>query len=141
MNPYAPPAARVEDAAFETAPALWNPNAAANWSLLFSPAFGSLLVYLNWKAIGNESEAKTAQLLFYVNLAVLALVMGTNFRGIALPWLIAWYFASARRQAKFVREHYGNDYPRKGWGKPLGLAVLALVGCIVVLVAVELAFK
>ena len=43
-NPYAPPTARVDDVATgDAAPALWNPNAAANWSLLFSPAFGAWL--------------------------------------------------------------------------------------------------
>jgi hypothetical protein len=36
-NPYAPPKAQVSDAAEGKQP-IWNPNAAASWRLLFSPA-------------------------------------------------------------------------------------------------------
>jgi curved DNA-binding protein CbpA len=38
--------------------ALWNPNAAANWSLLFPPVFGAWLHAKNSSALGDESEAK-----------------------------------------------------------------------------------
>ena len=51
-NPYAPPKAEVADVGrTEVAPALWNPNAAASWSLLFSPAFGAFLHMKNWQAL------------------------------------------------------------------------------------------
>jgi hypothetical protein len=139
-NPYAPPQARVDDAV-GAAPALWNPNAAANWSLLFSPVFGSLLVYLNWKAIGDEHQTKTAQVWLALSIAVLALSMVLDSRAPALPWLIIWYFSSARKQATFVKERYGNNYPRKRWGKPLGIAALAMLGTILVLAAVSGALK
>lgn len=33
--------------------ALWNPNAAANWSLLFTPLFGAYLHMLNWRSLGE----------------------------------------------------------------------------------------
>lgn len=41
----------------EEAPPLWNPNAAANWSLLFSPVFGALLQMKNWEALGEDDKA------------------------------------------------------------------------------------
>jgi hypothetical protein len=48
-NLYAPPKAQVADIVQgEAAPALWNPGAAASWSLLLSPAFGAFLHMKNW---------------------------------------------------------------------------------------------
>jgi hypothetical protein len=41
----------------DAAPALWNPNAAANWSLLFSPMFGAWLHMKNWAALGEPERA------------------------------------------------------------------------------------
>jgi hypothetical protein len=61
-NPYAPPKAAVEDVVtFEPSPALWNPNAAASWSLLFTPIFGSLLHMKNWQAMGNREKAASSK--------------------------------------------------------------------------------
>jgi hypothetical protein len=54
--------------------------------------------------------------------------------------LIAWYFASARGQAAYVKTHFGDTYPRRGWSKPLAIAVLAflvLVMVMIVLAAVK----
>jgi len=44
VNPYAPPAADLEARELGAVPALWNPNAAEAWSLLFTPIFGSILL-------------------------------------------------------------------------------------------------
>jgi hypothetical protein len=41
-----------------TAPAIWNPNSAANWSLFFTPAFGA---YLN--PVQQHSPMMVAKLL------------------------------------------------------------------------------
>jgi hypothetical protein len=46
-------------------PALWNPNAAAGWSLLFTPAFGAFLHSRNADAMGRHSEAKANKFWFY----------------------------------------------------------------------------
>src|SRR5262245_19635945 len=40
------------------APPLWNPGAAAAWSFLFSPMFGSWLAARNWQALGERAHAK-----------------------------------------------------------------------------------
>lgn len=42
--------------------------------------------------------------------------------------LIGWYAASGRGQMAYVKSKFGNDYPRRGWGKPLLLALLAFIG-------------
>lgn len=41
-------------------PALWSPNAVANWSLVFTPVLGSTLNYLNWKALGEAERGEHA---------------------------------------------------------------------------------
>ena len=55
--------------------------------------------------------------------------------------LIAWYFGSARGQASYVKTHLGNTYPRRGWSKPLGVAVLALIALVVVVTVLALLLK
>lgn len=58
-RPASPAAKRHEQppAVALVAPALWNPNAAANWSLLFSPMFSALLYANNWIALGELQQA------------------------------------------------------------------------------------
>ena len=59
LNPYSPPGAIIDDVM--NAPPLWNPNAAANWSLLFSPAFGAFVHMKNWQALGEPEKAANAK--------------------------------------------------------------------------------
>ena len=51
-------------------------------------------------------------------------------RLIAIGLLFSWYFASARHQTAYVKARFGKTYPRKGWLKPLALAVLAFIGFV-----------
>ena len=142
-NPYAPPRADVADvptaAASGAAPALWNPNAAANWSLLFSPAFGAYLHMLNWRALGDEGKARTSKIFVVctVSLWVVTLLLGmiapdspvmdVLSRVMGLGLLIGWYVTLGRAQAKVVLGRYGKTDPRRGWLKPLGYGVLAVL--------------
>lgn len=112
-NPYAAPDAEVAQVAGD-APALWNPNAAGNWSLLFTPVFGSFLVWKNWQAIG---EARGGLVWFIVSLVLV--LPSILLPGSALLYLIVWYYSSVRPQARFVRDRWGADYPRRPWGVPL----------------------
>ncbi len=136
-NLFAPPKAVVADVADHTAsPAMWNPNAAANWSLLFSPAFGAYLQMKNWEALGDDEKAHNSKMWMVATLAILfgstlfAMVFpeATAIDGLSrlagLILLLSWYFSSGRGQAKYVKAQFGKDYPRKGWSKPLGFAVL-----------------
>jgi hypothetical protein len=74
-NPFAPPKAEVADPLQDgTWPNLWNPGAAANWSLLFSPAFGAFLHMKNWEALGEPAKAAAAKKWVVLTLIVLALL-------------------------------------------------------------------
>jgi len=140
-NPYAAPSARVADAGSEAAPPLWNPNAAASWSLLLTPAFGALLHMLNWRELGEEGKAGAAKGWFIASLVMLVVYLvfaiaqpALDMRYLGFAYLLTWYFAAARGQARYVKDRFGNDYPRKGWGKPLLLGVAAFVGYFLVAV-------
>lgn len=145
FNPYAPPTAEVADVQppVQASPPLWNPNAAASWSLLLTPVFGSVVQMKNWQALGETRRAAASKawaigsLAFFVVMAVVgglladsrALDAVTRLLGFLL--LIVWYYANGKSQQAYVLGKFGTGYPRKGWGKPLLLAVLALVGFIV----------
>jgi len=141
-NPYAPPQADVEtiDRPVAAAPALWNPNAAASWSLLFSPIFGAILHMKNWQALGETQKAATSKAWAIgsaICIAVLALspvfvsdskamdALG-RFSGLAL--LISWYYAVGKSQQTYVMAKFGKTYPRRGWSKPLLAAIGVLLG-------------
>lgn len=145
-NPYAPPKSEVADIQqTAVAPPLWNPNAAANWSLLFSPAFGAFLHMKNWQALGESTKASAAKtwavvsLSLILGLSALSALAPTSSpfasmpRSVGLILLLTWYFTSAREQAKYVKEQFGKEYPRRGWAKPLLLALLVFLGFFVVI--------
>ncbi len=128
--------------------AIWNPNAASNWSLIFTPAFGSYLHALNWRTLGEQDRARSAMGWFYFSLAMLVvyIFMGMFIadekaadvaaRGLGFLYLIIWYFSAGRAQAKYVKKKFGSDYPRRSWGKPLLIGVAAIVGYLALAVAI-----
>jgi hypothetical protein len=148
-NPYAPPLAEVADVATgEAAPALWNPNAASSWSLLFSPIFGAYLHMKNWQALGQPDKAEQCRkwvvgLVAFFVLATLAPVVIKNVAivdrlgrigGFAL--LITWYYSIGKSQQAYVFGRFGKTYPRRGWTVPL----LVAVGIFAALIAVVAVF-
>jgi hypothetical protein len=150
-NPYVPPKSEVADIVEGgVAPTLWNPNAAASWSLLFSPAFGAFLHMKNWQALGEPAKAASAKVWVIATLCVLVgfSVLSAFFpdskgidtlsRSIAFVLLLSWYYASGKSQAAFIKARFGKAYPRRGWLKPLLLALLALLGFVAVVVAVAM---
>jgi hypothetical protein len=148
-NRYAPPTAKVADMpSGEVAPALWNPNAAANWSFLFTPAFGAFVQMKNWQALEEPEKAAASK---RWAIASLVIIFGSSLATSLVPTLmplngvsrilgfallITWYFSSGRKQAEYVKSRFGQDYERRGWGKPLLIALLAFVALIVVVVVV-----
>lgn len=121
---------------------LWNPNAAANWCVVFSPAFGAFLHTQNWEALGDPSRARASRVWFWVCLAWLLLLpllvvfrpdspLTTLGRFSGLGLLLGWYFAMGRPQARVVNERFGNDYLRRPWGAPLGLALVGLLAYVI----------
>ena len=143
-NRFAPPRAEVADVVQGVAaPALWNPSAAARWSILLTPAFGALLQMKNWQALGEPERAASSKVWAIVNLLALgAIVVASAFlpdtktldalsRAAAVGLLLAWYFSSGRKQSPFVRARFADSYPRRGWTQPLLLALAAFVGFMV----------
>jgi hypothetical protein len=154
---YAPPKSKLADIRHDgVSPAIWNPNSAANWSILFSPAFGAYLHMKNWEALGEPVKASAAKVWISVTLfAVVAFTLVAAFlpnprsldgvsRTVGLVLLLSWYFSSGRSQAEYVKSRYGKDYPRRSWAKPLLLGCLALIGFLIFIFVVALvasAFK
>jgi hypothetical protein len=111
--------------------AIWNPNAAANWSILFTPVFGSYLQRQNWEALGELELAAWTRKWFYMSIGVIVFLVCLNLlfpgseavalsvKAIAILYLVTWYYSCARPQAKYVSERFGEDYPHRRWGKPL----------------------
>jgi hypothetical protein len=123
-------------------PALWNPNAAACWSLLFSPAFGAYLHARNAEVLGRGDEAKANRVWFYVSIAYLVFALVTTFipaipeglfRLAAIALLVGWYFSLGKKQILYVKETWRDGYVRKPWKKPLLIAFGYLIGAFVVL--------
>jgi hypothetical protein len=142
-NFYAPPQAQVADILQrETAPALWNPGAAASWSVLFSPVFGAFLHMKNWEALGEPDKAAGAKkwIAIYIVTLIAFIVAGAllpynkaipgllRLCGFAL--LITWYYAGGKPQINFVKSRFGKDYPRKGWAQPILIAVGVIIGFV-----------
>jgi hypothetical protein len=148
-NLYAPPKAPVADVVqAEAAPALWNPGAAASWSLLFSPAFGAFLHMKNWEALGEPDKAAAARkwaviyIVTIVGLSVASAFLPSNkaipgiVRLCGFVLLLGWYFVSGKPQLEFVKSRYGKQYPRKGWAQPLLIAVGVMIGIVFVVGAI-----
>lgn len=117
--------------------AIWNPSAAARWSLLFTPAFGAFIHMHNWHALGQPERAASARRWFYASLCLLALQIITSalnarlgsepllLHPLGLLFLLVWYFGAARQQTLLVKQRYGRRYQRKAWDNVLLGAVVA----------------
>lgn len=118
--------------------ALWNPNAAACWSLVFTPAFGAFLHARNWRALGKPAEATANLFWFWGTLGALALnlllaVSNTQAsdgfaRALGIGLLVGWYATQGRRQAPYVETTFPDGYVRNSWAAPLGIGLVGIVG-------------
>lgn len=124
-------------------PALWNPNAAACWSLLFSPAFGAFIHARNAEVLGRIDEAKSNKVWYYVSLGYIAFVLVSMFipaipdvvfRGAAIGLLVGWYSSLGKNQIRYVKNTLQNGYQRKSWSKPLLIAFGCLGGFLAAVV-------
>jgi hypothetical protein len=143
-NPYAPPGVEmaVEAPTPGSVPALWNPDAAGAWSLVFSPIFGSALVLKNWQTLGQGLEVKLAWM--WLAASILLLIIASFVPGLSLLnflYIIVWYFAWQKKQTDYVKKRWGKDYIRKGWAIPLLCALAGLVVFSVVIFFVEILLR
>ena len=146
-NRYAPPKAPVDaphmEAASSTSPVLWNPDAAARWSILLTPVFGTWLHMRNWGAMGEPKRARTARIWLALAIAcVLATAVllavwpqSTTLRFVNFGFLLVWYYGSGNKQSRLVETRFGIDYLRQPWSKPLQAAG-GLIATYLIIVAV-----
>jgi tRNA_anti-like len=118
-------------------PSLWNPNAAAVWSLLFTPIFGASIHAINWQALGEEVKAKQSILWALGCIATMVMAyflppLAANLANIL--YLFIWYFISAKRQVDHVEIRLKNSYTKRGWAKPLIIAIAILSVCVVAII-------
>jgi len=99
--------------------------------LLLTPAFGAWLHAKNWKELGHSDKAKTSMFWVY---AFIAIWVTTWFVSAVTPqisrvifgvFLVAWWMKSGNEQYKFVSEQCPS-YHKKGWTRPLVIAVVSL---------------
>jgi hypothetical protein len=136
--------------------ALWNPNAAALWSVIFTPVFGAYLHALNWRALGDREREEASMVWVFAGGALLIVmllievVMPKSYNQgdsvshtIEFAFLLAWYFASARAQARLVKAKYGGSFTRKSWRQPLlmGLAGFGIYVVLVIAIGIELGIR
>jgi hypothetical protein len=105
-----------------------------------SPAFGAFLHMKNWEALGEPDKAAGAKkwvVIYIVTIVGLAAVSAFLPHNRAIPailrltgfcLLLSWYFVSGKPQLEFVKSRYGKQYPRKGWGQPILIAIGVLLG-------------
>jgi heme/copper-type cytochrome/quinol oxidase subunit 2 len=122
-------------------PKLWNPEAVGAWSLIFNPVFGSILVLMNWQALGEKEKVRNAQLWLAVSIVVLVAVifLPPSIRSlVSISYLLLWYFSAAKPQARYFKERWGTAYPRRSWLWPLLIGFGIIFGAICVIAAATL---
>jgi hypothetical protein len=123
-------------------PTLWNPNAAGFWSLLLTPAFGAWLHAKNWKELGHPDKAKTSMLWVYAFIAMWVTIWFVSAATSPIPRVIfgvfiaAWWMKSGNEQYKYVSEQCPS-YHKKGWTRPLVIAVVSVAWIIGLIVAIN----
>lgn len=120
---------------------LWNPTAAALWSLLFTPAFGAWLHMRNWERLGQLDKARQSRYWFAGMLVVTLASFAVGVAGTVLgredlnaPWWVsliafsAWAAQSAYPQIRHVDDHHGESYARRSWAAPIAIGLAAICG-------------
>ncbi len=121
------------------APALWNPEAAAAWSLLFSPVFGTWVHLKNWQALGDAGRVRLAWAWLAAAIVVFFTTLGFRLwplfassydadtlqysQWLPYVFLLAWFFGSAQAQVRTMRARFGEHYARKRWKAPMLWAI------------------
>lgn len=129
---------------------LWNPMAAAWWSLLLSPLFAAILLDHNWRSIGNRRKALWSRALTVVSAGALAagLVCAmvptlpatdkliTGVGKIVGVILTAACFSIARSQRQFLAGPDCPHHEKRRWGKPIALGAMGLASYLGLIIAI-----
>ena len=138
LPPLSPP---LSERSSTAAPELWNPNAAANWSLMFTPIFGAWIHAKNWNELGQHERGNKSMLWVYIGFAILVTVLflpDVGGRLVSIAFLISWYFLSAKSQVKYLKENSIN-YEKKSWGKAVLLGFASLIIFLLIVIGLSLA--
>ena len=120
-------------------PKLWNPNAAANWSLLFTPILGAWLHAKNWQELNQPNKAKNSMIWVYIGFAFLLVVPFLPDNVGSAPgviFILAWYFSSGKKQVKYLNENNIN-YQKKPWSKPISIGIAGLVAFVFIFISID----
>jgi hypothetical protein len=119
---------------FNSKAKIWNPQAAARWSILFTPIFGAILQMKNWQSLGQAQKARQS---FYWALGVATVIIFTFILTLLFPesgearaaasyapWLSLafWQVLDAGKQSRYVKAELKGDYDKRGWSKPLTIS-------------------
>ena len=118
---------------------LWNPNVAANWSIVFTPIFGAWIHAKNWRELGDFEKAKNSMYWVY-GYAIFALVIGfvPDFpAATSIGVTVFWYTSSAKEQINYVKS--GSFYEKKSWLKPILLYLTGVVFFVRVITTLQIA--
>ena len=108
---------------------LWNPIAIIGWSLVFTPALGSALIYLNWRNLGRSKRAHTAALWFWGSVAWLlfCVLVPSAVRPPLWGYLVfvgLWIgLLGYPHHLSLARKHPASAQPTSAWAGALALAV------------------
>lgn len=117
----------VKTASEATKPSLWNPNAAVNWSVVFTPVFGAWLHAKNWKELNEPEKEKQSMYWVYGGILLLIiLIFADASPAISVAYLIAWYLVSGKKQVQYIKEK-NIEYDKKDWPKPIIFGVVGIV--------------
>jgi hypothetical protein len=126
----------------EQNPKLWNPNAAACWSIIFTPIFGAWVHARNWKTLKKTQEEKWSMMFVYglicLNTFIVVYTLfisepKTGSGSLSIGLLLTWYFSLGKQQVNYLKDNISN-YEKKSWLKPLLLGVSGYIISFIVVI-------
>jgi hypothetical protein len=111
--------------------ALWNPDAAALWSMWLTPLFGCALHLVNARVLGHRGMFVSSVMWLIVCAPATAWAMAhmlardTSMQSVLVassllaPLACVWYCFAARPQSQYIVERHGRNYPRRSLVKVL----------------------
>ncbi len=123
---------------------LWNPMAAAYWSLLLTPMFAATLLDKNWRELGEPDSARQTRFLmwatgFFALLSIISAFIDTSqstdklIQGVSKIVglvLTAFCFSIGRRQRDLLKASGVVDYKKRLWGKAIAFGLFGVLGFI-----------
>ena len=119
----------------------------------FYTIFGAYLHMKNWEALGEPQRATQSKNWVIAGLTIQSAIglapvllpdteeVDSLVRSAGFALVFLWYYTLGKSQQTYVAARYGKNYPRRGWTKPLLVALLALLIFVLLIFAVTFAFE